>query len=147
MRIIAERQVEHKPGMKEKITKGTMIRYILFQIPALAVLIFVMLLVRRGIAVSQIIFYGIISAWVVKDIILFFYTWRAYIPKKDDIMIGKRGIALERILDKGYITINGEQWSARNRSESPIEKGQDILVIERKGLTLFVMPVGLKNAE
>ncbi|MGD9161396.1 MAG: NfeD family protein [Desulfobacteraceae bacterium] len=133
--------------MKEKITKGTIIRYALFQIPELAVLIFVILLVRHWITFSQLISYGIISAWVVKDIILFFYTWRAYIPKKDDIMIGKQGITLERILDKGYISINGEQWSARSRSESPIEKGQEILVVERKGLTLFVMPVGFKNAE
>ena len=133
--------------MKDKITKGTIIRYSLFQIPELAILIIVMIFVKHWITIPYKIFYGIVSAWVIKDVILFFYTWKAYIPKKDDIMIGKRGITLERITDTGYITINGEQWSALNRSESPIEKGQEILVVERKGLTLFVMPSGFKNAE
>ena len=133
--------------MKDKITKGTIIRYSLFQIPELAILIIVMIFVKHWITIPYKIFYGIVSAWVIKDVILFFYTWKAYIPKKDDIMIGKRGITLERITDTGYITINGEQWSALNRSESPIEKGQEILVVERKGLTLFVMPAGLNNAE
>ena len=133
--------------MKDKITKGTIIRYSLFQIPELAILIIVMIFVKHWITIPYKIFYGIVSAWVIKDVILFFYTWKAYIPKKDDIMIGKRGVTLERITDTGYITINGEQWSALNRSESPIEKGQEILVVERKGLTLFVMPSGFKNAE
>ena len=150
MRIIAERQVEHKrliSGVRDKITKGTIIRYTLFQIPELAILIIGMLLVRHWITIPLIWFCGILSIWILKDVILFFYTWRAYIPEKDDIMIGKHGITLERILDTGYISINGEKWNARNRSEGPIEKGQDILVVERKGLTLFVTPVGFDNAE
>ena len=133
--------------MKEKITKGTIYRYTLFQLPELVILIVVLLLIGHWIAIPLIIFYGIISAWVIKDIILFFYTWRAYIPEKDDVMIGKRGITLERISDKGYISINGERWNALNGSKSPIERGQEILVVKRKGLTLFVMPLGLKNAE
>ena len=133
--------------MKDKITKRIIIRYILFQVPGLVVLILVMMLIRHWITVPHIIFYGIMSAWVIKDIILFFYTWRAYIPKTYDAMIGKQGITLERIIDTGYINISGEQWNALNRSESPLEKGQEILVVERKGLTLLVMPVGFKNAE
>ena len=133
--------------MNEKITKRTVIRYILFQIPGLGALVLVMLMIRSRINVPAVVFYGIISAWIVKDIILFFYTWKAYIPKKDDIMIGKKGIALERIIDKGYITVNGEQWKACNSVESPIEKGQEILILERKGLTLFVKPSGFGNAE
>ena len=133
--------------MQDKITKGTIIRYTLFQLPELIVLIVALQLVAQWIDVSSIILYGILLAWIVKDIILFFYTWRAYIPEKDDIMIGKRGITLERFIDTGYITINGEQWRALNKSESPLKKGQEILVVERKGLTLFVMPAGLDNAE
>lgn len=133
--------------MKDKITKGTIIRYSLFQIPELAILIIAMIWVKHWITVPDKIFYGIISVWILKDVILFFFTWKAYIPEKDDIMIGKKGITLERITDTGYITINGEQWNALNRNVSPIEKGQEILVVERKGLTLFVMPSGSKNAE
>ena len=133
--------------MNEKITKRTVIRYILFQIPGLGVLVLVMLMIRSRINIPAVVFYGIISAWIAKDIILFCYTWKAYIPKKDDIMIGKKGIALERIIDKGYITVNGEQWKAFNSVESPIEKGQEILILERKGLTLFVKPSGSGNAE
>ncbi|MBN2418599.1 MAG: NfeD family protein [Deltaproteobacteria bacterium] len=148
--IIAERIDENKGlifRLKDKITKGTVIRYSLFQIPALAILIIAMVFVRRWINVPHIIFYGIIFAWILKDVILFFYTWRAYIPKKEDMMIGKRGITLERITDAGYITINGEKWKAQNKSESPIEEGQEIFVIERKGLTLLVKPSGFENAE
>lgn len=133
--------------MKEKITKGTIIRYSLFQLPELAILAAALFLLKQWIQISDIVFYGIISGWIVKDIILFFYTRKAYITQKDDIMIGKRGIVLERIVDTGYININGEQWNALNRSDSPLEKGQEILVVERKGLTLLVMPVGIENAE
>ena len=133
--------------MKEKITKGTIIRYTIFQLPGLAVLIVVLLLAEHWIVVPDIFFHGIIFVWVVKDIILFFYTWQAYIPKKNDIMIGKRGITLERIIDTGYITINGEQWRALNKSDSPLKKGQEIRVLERKGLILFVAPVGFDDAE
>ena len=137
----------HYLRMKEKITKRILIRYTLFQLPELAILTAVLLLVRQWIKISDIILYGIISAWLVKDVILFFYTWRAYIPEQRDIMIGKRGIALERIIDTGYININGEKWNALNRSSGPLEKGQEISVVERKGLTLYVMPSGLENAE
>ena len=133
--------------MKENITKGTVIRYTLFQLPGLSILILALLLVEHWITIPIKFFYGIISAWIVKDIILFFYTWKAYITKKDDIMLGKRGIALERISHAGYIKINGERWKALNRSDRPIEKGQEILVVERKGLTLLVMPLGIENAE
>ena len=133
--------------MKENITKGTVIRYTLFQLPGLSILILALLLVEHWITIPIKFFYGIISAWIVKDIILFFYTWKAYITKKDDIMLGKRGIALERISHAGYIKINGERWKALNRSDRPIEKGQEILVVERKGLTLSVMPLEIENAE
>ena len=133
--------------MKENITKGTVIRYTLFQLPGLSILILALLLVEHWITIPIKFFYGIISAWIVKDFILFFYTWKAYITKKDDIMLGKRGIALERISHAGYIKINGERWKALNRSDRPIEKGQEILVVERKGLTLLVMPLGIENAE
>ena len=137
----------HCLRMKEKITKGTIIRYSLYQLPELAVLIVALFFFKQWIIVTDIILYGIVTAWIAKDVILFFFTWKAYIPGKKDIMIGKKGITLERIIRTGYIKINGEQWKALNRSDGPLERGQEILVVERKGLTLYVEPSGFKNAE
>ncbi len=129
------------------MTGRTVIRYTLMQLPELIILVIALFLVKRYVVIPWLVLGGIISFWVIKDVILYFYTWRAYIPRDDDSMTGKRGIALERIVDIGYIDIKGEKWIALNGSDIPIVKGNNVIVIDRKGLTLAVMAEGNKNAE
>ncbi len=52
-------------------------------------------------------------------------------------MIGKKGIAVDQFRNsKGVIKVNGEIWNAV--SERKIEKGEEVTIINIKGLTLIV---------
>jgi len=127
-----------KLQIKEKVTKGLIIRYSLLQIPAILFLFVALIFIQRWIDIPDIIFWGIILAWIVKDVVLFFYTWRAYEWKKKEKMAGMQGVALERITESGYITVNSEKWLAVNDGEGPVEKGETVHIHDRKGLTLFI---------
>jgi membrane-bound ClpP family serine protease len=124
--------------MKDKISKGLIIRYSLLQLPGLLFLFVVLIFIQRWIVIPGIIFWGIILAWAVKDVILFFYTWRAYVWKKKDEMIGMQGVAIEKIIESGYIIVNCEKWLAVNHGDEHVEKGDTVHIHDRKGLTLFI---------
>lgn len=124
--------------MRASISRKIIIRYSLLQLPGIVFIVAGLILIQRWIILSEAIFWGVILLWLTKDFILFFYTWKAYDWEKRDLMAGKRGVALERIVNKGYVMINGERWYAVNEGPYPIEKGQEVSVLKRKGLTLFI---------
>lgn len=124
--------------MKKNIPKKVIIRYSLLQLPGIFFLIVILILVKRWIVIPDIIFWGIIAVWVVKDIILFFYTWRAYEWKNKDKMIGAQGTTMEKIITSGYIIVNGEKWHAVNHGDEPVEKEETVHIHDRKGLTLYI---------
>jgi membrane-bound ClpP family serine protease len=77
--------------------------------------------------------------WVAKDIILFFFTWRAYDWDQKETMIGMNGIVLDRLDPTGYVLVRGEKWRAKVMGmKAPIEKGQEVEVLGRQGLTLQI---------
>jgi membrane-bound serine protease (ClpP class) len=53
--------------------------------------------------------------------------------------IGSRGRTTTPISPTGYVRVNGELWQAF--SESPIGVGEEITVVDIKGMTLVVAPV------
>jgi membrane protein implicated in regulation of membrane protease activity len=92
--------------------------------------------------------WSIIGFWIVKDVVLFPFIWRAYDwdrPGRSRSMVGKRGIAKEKLAPSGYIQIHGELWRAERLGEGPpIEEGQPVRVKKMEGLTLFIV---LDNTE
>lgn len=118
------------------------IRYALLQIPALALLIVLLFLVKRWVDLPQWFVWGIILFWVAKDVILFPLTWRAYDQDRSRgaySMVGARGIAEERLAPSGYIRVHGELWQAEVMGDSPpIERGESIRIQGIRGLTLLV---------
>jgi len=118
------------------------IRYALLQIPALALLIVLLFLVKRWVDLPHWFIWGIILFWVAKDVILFPLTWRAYDqdrPRGAYSMVGARGIAEERLAPSGYIRVHGELWQAEVMGDSlPIERGESIRIQGIRGLTLLV---------
>ena len=54
----------------------------------------------------------------------------------EEELIGMEGIAITNIHPKGQIKIRGEIWQAE--SEEEIKEGEEVLVIDKKGLTLKV---------
>ncbi len=118
------------------------LRYTLLQLPALALLLMALVLVQWWINISDWVFWGSIMIWIAKDVVLFFFTWRAYdttAAKPGRSMVGARGITQNRLAPSGFIHVRGELWKAEVWGRGrPIEIGEKVKVRDIKGLTLIV---------
>lgn len=125
------------------------VRYALFQVPELILIIIGLNILRIWIDLTDWL-WAIVLLMILKDIILFPLTWRAYDwdnPQNTNPLLGRQGITRERLAPKGYIFINGELWLAETADGKPvIEKEQPVIVTHVKGLTLVVRPAG-RNVE
>ena len=133
-------------GFKLKqIPKAIYIRYILLNIPGLAAVILILIIIQHWVVLPGWLFWSIIVFWIVKDALLFPFVWRAYDwerPGRSRSMIGECGIAKERLAPKGYVQVHGELWRAVKTDDGPpIEIGQSVRVKKMEGLTLFVVPL------
>jgi len=130
-----------KPEWSSRIV----IRYSLLQLPGTVLLIGLLFLARRWMDIPLWLMWLIPAAWVIKDVILFPFIWRAYDwDKKNDRnnMIGMQGIVSDRLDPSGYIMVRGELWKAETvEKDAMIEKGQDVQIYDINGLTLYVKPV------
>jgi membrane-bound ClpP family serine protease len=127
---------------EQRWTGRVILRYALFQVPEIIVLVCVLLLVETWISLPRLVFWGILALAVVKDIVLFPVVWKAYDDSPSDDsqhMAGQNGIACGRLDPEGYVFVDGEQWRAQIESgEPPVEKGDTVTVVEVRGLTLVV---------
>ncbi len=122
-----------------KYRSKIIIRYTLLQLPGIFLLAVFLLIISHWIHIPPLILWGVIILWVSKDIVLFFYTWPAYDWEHRDSMINAFGVAMDRIIDRGYIMVNSEQWMAEPADgEQAFEKGQKVLITGRKGLVLQI---------
>jgi len=117
-------------------------RYALFQIPGLVLWILILILVRRWVDFPPWFFWGSVFIWIVKDVLMFPFVWRAYDrPRPGDLrsLIGTEGIVEERLAPSGYIRVHSELWQAEIIRESPpIEKGEVVRIQGIRGLVLLV---------
>jgi len=117
-------------------------RYALFQIPSLVLLILILILVRRWVDFPPWFFWGSFFIWIVKDAVLFPFVWRAYDwSRSKDVhsLVGTEGIVEERLAPSGYIRVHSELWQAEIIRESPpIEKGEVVRIQGIRGLVLLV---------
>jgi len=88
--------------------------------------------------------WGLVALWVVKDLILFPFVWRAYDTDREgaaNSMVGARGIAKDRLAPSGHISVRGELWQAEvMEGGPPIDRGQGVRVRGISGLKLLVQP-------
>ena len=87
----------------------------------------------------------ILTIWIVKDTILFFFIWPAYDSTKSETqphaMIGKIGLAREDLNPDGYVDIEGELWYAECiKGVHIIKEEEKIRVIGMDGLKVIVEP-------
>ena len=117
-------------------------KYALLQVPELALLILVLLLVRRWAGYPPWIFWAVLVLWIIKDAALYpVYRKALSSDETSDSVIGARGIARERIAPSGYILVRGELWRARLREGAPaVEEGDPVRVLKMEGLTLEIVP-------
>ena len=127
-----------RPGWPAQVV----MRYALFQIPALVLLILILILVRRWVDFPLWFFWGSVFIWIVKDAVLFPFVWRAYDwsrSKDVHLLVGTEGIVEERLAPSGYIRVHGELWQAEMiREGPPIEKGKGVRIQGIRGFVLLV---------
>jgi membrane protein implicated in regulation of membrane protease activity len=131
-----------------KIPRSIYVRYILLNIPEFAAVLLILVVIQYWVVIPVWLLWSIIGFWIVKDVVLFPFIWRAYDWERSGrsrSMIGERGIAKEKLAPAGYIQIRGELWRAERLGEGPpIEAGLPVRVKKMEGLTLFVV---LDNTE
>lgn len=118
------------------------LRYALLQIPFTALLIVVLILMRKWVDLSIWFVCGLVALLVIKDIALFPLVWRSYdpdIPTLTNRMEGALGIAIDDLHPTGYVEIGAELWQAEVLGGGPsIRRGQRVRVSGISGLTLLV---------
>lgn len=127
-----------------KPTARSIRRYIALGLVELVVVILVLVVARRWVAISDALFWGLIIAWLAKDVALFPFVWRAYdqdAPSAAGAMVGAFGIAKDRLDPSGHVRVRGELWKAEREGEGPpIEAGTRVRIRRMEGLTLYVAP-------
>lgn len=137
-------EAARKRVRKHGPSTGTVLRYLMFQIPGLAAVIVAMFVGSRWLELPRWVWIALPAAWVVKDLFLFPLLWRAYSNEPSRLigegaLMGARGFALARLAPYGYVRIGSERWRAELESgEAPVEEGASIYVCGIQGLTLRV---------
>jgi membrane protein implicated in regulation of membrane protease activity len=114
------------------------LKYSLFQLPGLVLFFLILILVQRWTDLPLRFIWGLLILWVIKDVVLFFFVWRAY-QRVANPLIGMKGVAEEQLAPSGYIRVHGELWQAEMiREGPPIEKGEGVWIQGIRGLVLLV---------
>jgi len=120
------------------------LRYALLQVPFTALVIVVLIWMRKWVDLPIWFICGLVAFLVIKDIVLFPFVWRAYdsdSPGLTNTLEGARGIAINDLHPSGYVEIGAERWQAEVIEGSPpIRRGQRVRVHGIRGLTLLVQP-------
>lgn len=119
--------------------KETIRRYILFQIPELALTILILYFIKYFYDFPGWIIALVVLFSVLKDVLMFKYTWKSYVAHKREDYIGIKGkhcVARENFAKKGLVTLNGELWQAQ--VDTPVKKGETLIIRDVKGLLLVV---------
>lgn len=124
------------------IPRRVYIRYLLLMIPGVVVLVLVLIVAQHWVPIPGWFFGTIVFLWVLKEMIMFPFVWRAHDPNRPGpsrLMIGDRGVAKERLAPDGYILVQGELWKAEKIDNGPpIEKGEFVRIEKMEGLKLYV---------
>ena len=118
-------------------------RYVLLQLPGLTALLLLLVVLESWVDLPGWVLWTAPAGWIVKDIFLFPFVWRAYLPSlsEGDRLIGETGISKERLDPSGYIFIRGELWKAELESDQgvqSVEEGETVTVVGKDRLTLIV---------
>ncbi len=125
-----------------RINLKVIVRYSLFQIPSLLIVMLLVFIVHHWYRLDNLIIMIVILLWVLKDILIFPFVWKAYCHKdrdKSKTILNEIGTAIETINPKGYVKIRGEIWQAESDNIGiPILQGEPVEVVEINGLKLKV---------
>ena len=125
-------------------SRKVILRYALLQLPALAFFTVIVIWLQIWLEFPVFLTYFLVSAWLIKDIVMFFFVWPAY-DQTTRPAIGRihdeMGITVEKLAPEGYIRIGSELWRARLLDDqSVLASDMKVRVIKHEGLTLIVVP-------
>jgi membrane protein implicated in regulation of membrane protease activity len=128
--------------MKSGLWSGHIVfRYILFQLPGLAVFVLVLLVIQNFVHIPLWFTILLVVIWTVKDAVMYPFVWRAYDKHSADSLVGMKGTATESLSPTGYVMVRGELWRAEIISGNPpVNKGETVMITGSRGLTLIVQP-------
>ena len=102
-------------------------------------LILILILLQYWVNIPTWAVWMFISLWIIMDVILYPFIWRAYEKSNSTSMIGLKGTAVDHLAPSGHVRIKGELWRAKvTQSNSTIQKGEIVTVKRLDGLTLIV---------
>ncbi len=125
------------------------LKYGLFQMIGVTILLLVLTVLRQWVNLLPMFVWGSVGLWIIKDIILFAFVWRAYEWKgSKDVhsLIGAQGVVIEQLAPSGYIRVRGELWHAETMKEA-VDIQENVRVQGNRGLTLLVQPCDEKHIQ
>jgi len=131
------------PGRFSGCNRSIVFRYTLLQLPGLALVIIVLLLLEHWLDLPT--WWKIVGAllWAGKDALLFPLTWRAYDPDsahRSKSWKGKWGKIRHMGKDETWVEVGGELWKARgtNPATTRFAEGERVHIVKRQGMTLYI---------
>ena len=139
-------------GQKRKSwTPRILVKYLLIQLPSWVLWALALILVRHWIPFPRWVIPALVAVWVVKDIVMFRFVWRAYdseIGQRGHPRPGAQGVVVKELSPEGYAQIDGELWRAELAGEKrSAAEGQTVWVRDVQGLTLIVEPVSMSSKD
>lgn len=127
---------------EERPSIAVTLRYTLFQLPGIALLGALLLLLRLWPGLPLWAAWTIFLLWIVKDAVLFPFLWRSYSTSRRSLrntMIGQWGTVRETLDPAGRILVRGEIWRAELPGGcAPAVPGSPVEVRDLRGLVLLV---------
>jgi membrane protein implicated in regulation of membrane protease activity len=126
------------------------IRYILFNLPELVLVVVGLILLRHWFDLADWMFWSVIVGWVVKDLILFPFVRKAYDDSEGYSYspVGETAVVLKTLDPDGSVRVRGENWKATREGQGePLPEGSNVKVIGQEGMILRVAPVQEEERE
>ena len=125
-------------------------KYLLLQLPGWAAAAVVLWLLCRFLELPQWAAGVVFALYVAKDLFLYRYLRHSYsdAPSRltgPELLVGQRGVVLERLAPSGWVRVRGERWRADARQGAAVEPGSAVVVRAVRGLTVEVEPESLQE--
>ncbi|MBE0558063.1 MAG: NfeD family protein [Proteobacteria bacterium] len=135
--------------LSRQAKKNLLVRYALFQIPDVLILLLALAILQRWVNMPCWLVWGVVAFWLLKDIVMFPFVWRAFEAVSADArqaLIGAEGVAAEELAPSGYIRVHGVLWRARVMEQGEaVHKGDNVVVSGVEGLLFTVRPADKKG--
>lgn len=140
------RDTRKSPDAEKRLwSAGVLARYWLLQLPELALVIVLLLLLQSWLEYPSWLVWILAGLWLAKDAALYPLVWRSYdpaYPAKLHALDGEHGVATERLDRSGYVRVRGELWHAElDHGARPVDKGETVRVRATRRLTVIVVAV------